>query len=483
MVWSLEDMLAPPGAKKPLPGRGYHSRTGNPTRPSISSSHHYSPNAAQLEHAWTPAVYHYAAAAVAWENQKAASGWATPAPAPSPHATWQPSSTPYHRQLEQGLSSKAHPPSPAIPHVPVAEEGPVAAEKRALPAPKCRPSRSRSKPRSSRNQRRTSRSRSDLSDRVDSQHDDARTREATREWVRAHIPADGTRPGLLPSAMRQAGVRPRRQVHWYDPTEASSENESTVIDDPTPSRWAYHSYVSTPAPPPAESAFIHPSVVSAVGAALASPHHDLSRYDIHPLLCSNAILWDITTLPSTALIRTTTPTGIGVHTYLADPAFPSTPARHLQQPVTILPNLPWPNAEKWLALWGPIVVRPCVSPGPPMQQHVLSHTPPPPPPSRIRFQDVLDAIHAFFQAPLTPQDRAYMSAQEWWAVSQAMARRVASGPTNGDLLEAARRRGVLRADVLSVVLPGPGSRAMFGGMWAVGAATVGMAITVPTAVK
>ncbi|KAF7330061.1 hypothetical protein MKEN_00270200 [Mycena kentingensis (nom. inval.)] len=483
MVWSLEDMLAPPGAKRPAPAGGFYLAVPNAATPSPNAPPTYNfPHTGQAaQPTWSPAALQYAAA-VALANQPAASPWGTPHPAspwgtpppapawatppvPSPYATW-PSAppAPYYPQMQQASFGTPLQPNPVTPYIPLTEEELYAAGYYTPASPYRYSSHSRSKPRSSRSRRRASRSRSYLWDGVDSELGEeyrGRSREATQEWVRAHMAAGGTWPSLLPSAMRQDGVRPVRRVHWYDPTESSSGTGSTLIDDTDIPPWQYHAYMAASAPP-AGTPFIPPGIP---GSALAFPHQDLSQYDLHPLLSSDgyrpAMTWDITTFPSTALTSNTTPP-TAAHAYFADPAFPSTPTWHLQQPVSVLLHLP--NAEKWFALWGPIVVRP---PAPP-----LSGLAPGVPPPRIRVQDVLDAIYAFFRAPLTPQDRAYMSTQEWWAASEAMARRIISGRTGGDLPEVARRRGVLRADLLL----GEPTGSRFGGMWAMAPATVGLAV-------
>ncbi|KAF7300046.1 hypothetical protein MKEN_01327400 [Mycena kentingensis (nom. inval.)] len=295
-----------------------------------------------------------------------------------------------------------------------------------------------------------------------------RSREASREWVRNHTPASAKQR----SAMRQLGAKarpgPRSRVHWFDGlsgTASSGDGMPPLVDrprtypicvsPPPPSRSSPPSspYASIQSPPP--YAYTPPS-----------PHPKLHGHDIHPLLeggPSLALDWNVTTFPTTASL-----TG-PAHTHFCDPAFPTRPPWQTQHPVLlkiILPNIALAN---WLlAAWGPIPVHaPAPTPGLYTVHGALVPAAAPP----IRIQDVLDAVYTYLHTPITAREGSYIlttSPRAWWAAGEMMHKRIKEGRT-GDLAEVARRKGVLRSDLL-------GGATRFGGMWVMGGGVVGLAL-------
>jgi hypothetical protein len=151
---------------------------------------------------------------------------------------------------------------------------------------------------------------------------------------------------------------------------------------------------------------------------------------IHPELCAPRgvhpfLDWDLIQFPSTAQLRS------AAHASPAAAALDS-PALHPPAALLTLSYADTPLLAAYEARWGPIVARA-------QGAHALT------------VGDVLDAIHAYFAVPLSPADRAELSAHAWGVVSDAYRRRVGGGAggRSPNLRAYDERRGAVRADVLN----------------------------------
>ncbi|KAJ7503211.1 hypothetical protein B0H11DRAFT_576663 [Mycena galericulata] len=193
----------------------------------------------------------------------------------------------------------------------------------------------------------------------------------------------------------------RRRVHFQD------DEPPHLIDVPPAPCAPMEPFLPPPSPAPWAQQHAH----AHLSPELCGPRGTYPHLD-----------WDITTFPSAGK-RLTSP-----HAHGAAPAFDS-PATFPPARLLTLSYADSPVLLHWERHWGPILVR--------AQGH---------PAHAVTVEDVLDAVHAYFNTPLGPADAALISPLAWGLISDAYYRRLPQSP---NMWAYDAKRGPLRVDVLN----------------------------------
>ncbi|KAJ7452884.1 hypothetical protein FB451DRAFT_1145158 [Mycena latifolia] len=204
-------------------------------------------------------------------------------------------------------------------------------------------------------------------------------------------------PAFTPPAPPQPLDGPRSpwpQVRFTEPPPP--------IELPPAPEWALAPFIPQmpPCPQPAQPVNLSPALCSPRGAY---PYLD----------------WDLAQFPSAAQLRTTP--------HSQKPAPLDAPATFPSTCLLTLSFADSPVLAHWEHHWGPIFARG-------QGAHALT------------VEDVLDAVHAYFNTPLTPEDHALVTPHAWGLISDAYRARLPHSP-NMRAYDA--HRGALRLDVLN----------------------------------